>query len=70
MFMLSNVPNDKFAGNYVDMWVACFNWIVTADASKLTTGSGLHWLVREGDVCWSSSNFSTFTSALKKYWES
>ena len=69
--LLSNVPSDKFTGDYGDMWVACFNWVVTADASKLTTGSGLHWLVRDNsNVCWSTANFNTFTAALKKYWES
>jgi hypothetical protein len=69
--MLSNVPNDEFTGDYGDMWVACFNWVVTADESKLTTGSGLHWLVRNNtNVCWPSADFHTFTAALKKYWES
>ncbi len=69
--MLSNVPNEKFNGSYGDAWVACFNWVVTVDASKLTTGSGLHWLVRENtSVCWPTANFNTFTAALKKYWES
>src|SRR5205085_1260386 len=54
--MLSNVPNDKFTGDYGDMWVACFNWLVAADESKLATGSDLHWLVRENtNVCWPSA---------------
>jgi hypothetical protein len=69
--MLYNVPNDKFTGSYQDMWVECFNWVVTADETKLTTASGLHWLVRDDSlVCWPSANFHTFTAALKKYWES
>lgn len=68
--MLSNVPNDKFSGTYGDMWVACFNWIVAADETKLTTGSGLHWLVRDNtSVCWPSGNFRTFLATLKKFWE-
>jgi hypothetical protein len=69
--MLYNVPNDKFTGTYGDMFVGCFNWIVAADETKLTTASGLHWLVRDASsVCWPSTNFHTFTTALKKYWES
>lgn len=69
--MLYNVPNDKFTGSYQDMWVECFNSVVTADATELTTASGLHWLVRDNSsVCWPSANFHTFTAALKKYWES
>lgn len=68
--MLYNVPNDKFTGSYQNMWVECFNWVVTADETKLTTASGLHWLVRDNSsVCWPSANFHTFTAALKKYWE-
>jgi hypothetical protein len=68
--MLSNVPNDKFTGDYGDMFVACFNWVVTADEKRLTTASGLHWLVRGNTlVCWPSANFHAFTAALKKYLE-
>lgn len=69
--MLYNVPNDKFTGSYQDMWVECFNSVVRADETKLTTASGLHWLVRENSsVCWPSADFHIFTTALKKYWES
>lgn len=69
--MLSNVPNDQFAGTYQNVWVKCFNWVVTADKTKLTTGSGLHWLVRDNfSVCWSTANFQTFIAALKTCWES
>jgi hypothetical protein len=69
--LLSNVPNDKFAGDYQDMWVACFNWIVTADETKLACANDLYWLIRENSaVCWSSANFRAFTAALRKYWES
>lgn len=69
--MLYNVPNNKFTGSYQDMWVECFNSIVTADETKLTTASGLHWLVRDNSsVCWPPSNFHIFTAALKKFWES
>jgi hypothetical protein len=69
--MLWNVPKDKFAGTYTQAWVACFNWLVTTDKTKLTTASGLHWLVRDNSlVCWPTANFNTFTAALKRYWES
>jgi hypothetical protein len=39
--MLANAPNDKFTGDYQDMWVECFNWVVTADETKLATASDL-----------------------------
>ena len=69
--MLWNVPNDKFTGDYQDMWVACFNWIVTADETKLACANDLYWLIRENSaVCWPSADFHRFTAALKKYWES
>jgi hypothetical protein len=69
--MLYNVPNDRFGGDYQSMWVKCFNYVVTADEAKLTTASGLHWLVRDNSAeCWPSAKFRTFTAALKNYWES
>lgn len=69
--MLWNVPNDKFTGDYGDMWIACFNWIVTTEEANLACANDLHWLVRDNTlVCWPSANFHTFTAALKKYWES
>jgi hypothetical protein len=40
--MLWNVPNDKFTGDYQDMWVACFNWIVAADETKLACANDLY----------------------------
>lgn len=68
--MLWNVPNDKFDGDFGDMWVACYNWIVAADESTLACASDLHWLVREDSaICWPSENFRAFTAALRKYWE-
>jgi hypothetical protein len=68
--MLWNVPSDKFTGDYQDMWVACFNWIVRADETKLACANDLYWLVRENSaVCWPSANFHRFTAALKEYWE-
>jgi len=69
--MLCNVPDDKFTGAYQDMWVQCFNSVVSLDETKLTTASRMHWLVRDGSsVCWPPANFHTFMAALKKYWES
>jgi hypothetical protein len=32
--MLWNVPTDKFAGDYGDIFVACYNWVINADATK------------------------------------
>jgi hypothetical protein len=69
--MLYNVPNEKFTGSYQNMWVECFNHVVSADRMKLLCGNRLHWLVRDGSpTSWSIANFNTFTAAAKKYWES
>jgi hypothetical protein len=69
--MLYNVPDDKFGDTYQYTWIECFNHIVTADRDKLVTANYMHWLVRDNSsVSWPSSNFDTFTAALKKYWES
>jgi hypothetical protein len=68
--MSFNVPNDKFVGSYVDMWIACFNWVVTAERDKLVCANRLHWLVRDDTpTSWPMANFSTFTAAAKKFAE-
>jgi hypothetical protein len=67
--MLSNVPADKFGSSYQDTFVNCFNWVVNADRSKLTTASGLHWLVRDNErTSWPSANFKAYTDAASKFW--
>jgi hypothetical protein len=69
--MLYNVPNDKFGGTYQQTWIKCFNHIVTADRDKLVCANYMHWLVRDNSpTSWPAANFNTFTTALKKYWES
>ena len=69
--MLFNVPDEKFAVTYGNMWVACFNHAVTADRTKLLCANRLHWLVRDGSpTSWPVANFNAFTAAAKKYWES
>lgn len=69
--MLYNVANEHFSGTYQDMWVKCFNAVISADATTFTTASRMHWLVRDGSsVCWPSGNFQRFMAALKRYWES
>ena len=68
--MLYNVPNDKFAGDYSDMWVDCFNHVVAVKRDDLICANALHWLVRDGlPTSWPVNSFETFTAAAKKYWE-
>lgn len=69
--MLYNVPNEKFGGSYQQIWINCFNHIVSSDREKLVCANHKHWLVRDGSpTSWPIANFNTFTAALKKYWES
>ncbi|HEY5238327.1 MAG TPA: nucleotidyltransferase [Rhizomicrobium sp.] len=68
--MLYNVPDDQFGGTYVDTWVRCLNWIVTAERDKLLCANRLHWLVRDNTpTSWPVANFQTFIAAAKKFWE-
>lgn len=68
--MLYNVPDDKFGGSYVDTWIHCFNWVVTAERDKLVCANRLHWLVRDNTpTSWPAANFQAFTSAARKFWE-
>jgi hypothetical protein len=68
--MLYNVPDDKFGGSYVDTWINCFNWIVTAERDKLLCANRLHWLIRDNTpTSWPVANFQTYTAAAKKFWE-
>lgn len=69
--LLWNVPSDKLTGDYGDMFVACYNWIVAAEEAKLACANDLYWLVRDNSaVCWPSVDFRAFIAALKKFWES
>ena len=68
--MLFNVPDGKFGGAYGNMWVECFNHVVTADRTKLLCANRLHWLVRDvSPTSWPVANFNAFTAAAKKCWE-
>jgi hypothetical protein len=67
--MLHNAPSDLFGASYVDTFVKTFNWISSADRSKLVCANGRHWLLRDGQsVCWSEGNCSQFLAAAREYW--
>ncbi len=68
--MLWNVPADKFVQGYQDSFVNTFNWVLSADKTKLACANDLHWLVRDNArVCWSTANFDAYLAAVKKYWD-
>lgn len=66
---LWNVPNSKFVASLGDTFINCWTWLNEADASTLTTASGLHKLVLNGhSVCWPTANFAAFLSGSAKLW--
>lgn len=68
--MLWNVPNSAYVNSYAETFANCFNWVNASDSSKLTTASGLHWLVRDNsNTSWPTQNFSSFLNAVKNTWE-
>lgn len=67
--MLYNVSNENFGTSYADTFVACFNWIVNADRTKLVCASNLHWLVRAGEhTSWPPEHCSRFLDAARDLW--
>jgi hypothetical protein len=63
------VPNEKFGSSYADTFIACFNWAVEADKSKLVCANGLEWLVRDGShTSWPTADCSTFLDATRRQW--
>jgi hypothetical protein len=66
---LWNVPNNNFVSSNVDTFVNCWTWLNQADATTLTTASGLHRLVLDGhSVCWPTANFAAFLTGSAKLW--
>ena len=67
--MLWNVPDSLFRASYSDTFVETFNWVMSADKTKLACANNLFWLVREGGKnCWPPQNFEAYLAAAKKYW--
>ena len=67
--MLWNVPPALFNGTYDQAFCNSFNWIIQADANKLTCASDLHWLVRNAPhVCWPEGLFNAYLTAMSNYW--
>jgi hypothetical protein len=67
--MLWNVPPSSFVNSYADTFINCLNWVQASDKAKLTTASGLHWLVRDGSpTCWPTKDVTSFLSAVKSTW--
>jgi hypothetical protein len=67
--MLWNVPADKFVQGYEESFVSTFNWVLSADKTKLACANDLYWLVRDiSHVCWPMANCDAYLAAVMKYW--
>jgi hypothetical protein len=68
--MLWNVPDANFVGSYESSFMNCLNWVRSTDRTKLACANDLHWLIRDNaPVCWNTSDFEAYTSALLRYWD-
>ena len=67
--MLWNVPEGHFGKSFEDSFVNAFNWLLSADKTKLVCANDLFWLVRDNfHNCWPTKNFDTYLAAAKRYW--
>jgi hypothetical protein len=67
--MLYNVPKGYFGSCYGDTFVACFNWLNSADQTKLVCANYLHWLLRSSEhTSWDPVNFRKFIDATRTLW--
>lgn len=58
---LWNVPAHNFAQSYEASFVNTFNWVLSADKTKLACANDLHWLVRDNQTSAGRQQTSTRT---------
>jgi hypothetical protein len=66
--MLYNVPKEKFSADFSSMFLATHTYIVRADRSKFFCANGIHSLLGNSHVSWSSANCDTYLNALSQLW--
>jgi hypothetical protein len=66
--LLYNVPNEMFAGDYTDAFVASIDWLLKADRKNFVCANEQYYLLRETPVTWSPGNCNEFLDALVKLW--
>ena len=68
--LISNAPDALFGKSYEDTFIGTFNWLNTADKTKLTCASGLHWLARDNAATsWSTADLTAYLVATSTYWK-
>ena len=68
--MLWNVPSKYFTNSFQETFENYLGHLQSCDLTKLTCANNLHYLIRDGyQVCWNTSDFKTFISSVRHYWE-
>lgn len=63
------VPTDRYVTSYEDSFVNTFNWLLSADKTKLACANDLYWLGRDNAaMCWPTANFDAYLAAAREYW--
>ena len=67
--LLYNIPAAKFATNYQDTFVACMEWLRTADRTEFVCANWQYYLLRgDSAVTWTPESCGAFISAIIKMW--
>lgn len=66
--MLWNVPPEKFGKSFDNSFVETYNYIINADLSNFRCANGIHKLLGDTRVNWSSKNCQTYLTALRELW--
>ena len=66
--MLHNVPEERFGRSFDNSFVETFNFIIQADRAEFRCANGIHPLLGNTPVTWSSDDCQAFLSALRTLW--
>jgi hypothetical protein len=68
--LLYNVPNDKFLGDYQDIFLNILKWLYdTEDRTEFVTANEQYYLLRDGlHTCWPCADGANFIDGVIKLW--
>lgn len=66
--LLYNAPNTVFGTTYKETIQRTLDWLNAADMTQLRCANELYWLVRNGNVTWSDTNYKTFVEGFNTLW--
>lgn len=69
--MLWNIPNDCFANSFQNTFINISGWLDRCNPSQLVCANQRYYLLGDGHpVCWNSTDYLTFRTATRKFWDS